>query len=428
MASLGSSINDARRHRLSAVALVIAWGVAAGAILTAFGFAHLFTTFMRDALGAVIVVLLTAVLWVYAWRPLAEELRAGRRHLLLADAVDKSRSGLMIVSRKGEVVYANAAYREHLALPAEGDALPLDAVFAVDEAARERIRRLHHSAVAGGTAVDEAALTLRDGSKRWLKITSHGIAGLAGDVLWRLEDVTAEHEMQEAIKAEQEKLADFIDNAPVGFYSADAADRLQFANGTLARWLGVLPSDLVTGNVRLGDVLTFDDPASQGPRRGEASLRARDGSVRRVRVTQSMVRNTEGGTIATRSVVYDLTQELAWQRALRQAEEHFRHFFDYAPIGIVVLDESQRVQEANAAFRAMVGDAAAVQGRDFLQLIRKRDRASVTERLAASDRDPAALEVRLNVESERVAQLYISRLEPDSPAGVSGRLLHLIDT
>ena len=38
---------------------------------------------------------------------------------------------------------------------------------------------------------------------------------------------------------EREKLIDFTDNAPVGFFSVDEDGRFVFANATLARWLGV---------------------------------------------------------------------------------------------------------------------------------------------------------------------------------------------
>ena len=40
--------------------------------------------------------------------------------------------------------------------------------------------------------------------------------------------MTARHEMEHVIRDEQMKLADFLDNAPVGFYSVDSDGRFLF--------------------------------------------------------------------------------------------------------------------------------------------------------------------------------------------------------
>ena len=39
--------------------------------------------------------------------------------------------------------------------------------------------------------------------------------------------------------------------------------------------------------------------------------------------------------------------------ALRKAEDGFRRYFDYAPVGVVTLDEAELVSHANIAFMAM---------------------------------------------------------------------------
>jgi two-component system cell cycle sensor histidine kinase/response regulator CckA len=382
---------------------------------------------LRLGIGALIAACLFLAGWYWTWRPNLARFRAGRRDALLAIAVRNSRDGWMITDRANHGVHVNQAYRDLVGAAARSDPPTPEALFA-EETLRDRVSRLRRSAEAGVDASDELPLPARDGSIRWLKISADSLAELPGDMLWRVEDVTVAHEMQEAIRAEQEKLADFIDNAPVGFYSADREGRFQFVNGTLAGWLGRTPADLAGGALRLADVIAFDEALGQDEmNQGEARLTARDGGERRVRITQSLVRGPEGDVIISRSVVHDLTEELAWRRALRQAEEHFRHFFDFAPIGIVVLDDAQRAQEANAAFRAMLGAAGDCIGRRFVELVKEPDRREVGERLASAKGDGGPLEVRLNVVPERVAQLYISRLQTDS-AGVSGRLLHLIDT
>ena len=58
-------------------------------------------------------------------------------------------------------------------------------------------------------------------TERWLLVTAQPIAGRAGYVHWRIDDVTEKHTADTAIRDEREKLIDFTDNAPVGFFSVD---------------------------------------------------------------------------------------------------------------------------------------------------------------------------------------------------------------
>ena len=370
---------------------------------------------------------LGAMLWRRAAAAPAPGPAGARIERLLAQVVEASRGGRLIVDAEDRVIYANPAYRE---LTGAGDgAVPLlRDVLSGD--ALEKAERIERAARAGSSARDELPLVGLGGNVRWLNVSGRGMAGAPGLILWFIEDATVPHEMQEVVRAEQEKLTDFIDNAPVGFYSADRDNRIQFVNGTLARWLGRSPEDLTDGSLRLADVIEFEQPAGSGLNQGEAKLRGRDGSTLPVRVTQS-VRSADGGELRTRSVVHDLTQELTWRRALEQAETHFRQFFDFAPVGIVVLDQQDQVLETNAAFRTMIGPLlAGGAGRNLLDLVKKEDRAEVAERLAAAHRGSGSgmpIEVRLDREPERVAHLYVSRLHSDATKS-SDLLLHLIDT
>ena len=374
--------------------------------------------------------------WRLAWGSLSGTRAAGGRGSLLSLAMEANPDGRVIIDRAGRVLYANTSYRQILGLSARAPLKDLLTLLPESGDLGERLRRLHVSAMNGGRSYEELDVTLPEGGSKWLALTARSLTGTpGGPVLWYVEDATARHEIEEAIRAEQGKLVDFIDKAPVGFYSADDMGRFQFANATLAGWLGLSPADLITGTFRLADVIAFSAPElPDGNRTGEreASLIARDGSRRPVRITQSVMRGPAGAEMRTRSVVYDLTQENAWRNALRQAEQHFRDFFDFAPVGIVVLDEGDQVLESNPAFRAMLGtESDGGFGRDFPALVRDEDRAETRERLAlgraGGGGGGAPIEVRLAGASERVAQLYVSRLQPDAQ-GVCGLLLHLIDT
>lgn len=355
--------------------------------------------------------------------------RAGRPDDLLALAVGGDGTGWMIAGEGGRVLYVNAAAMGLLEIDVPTTPVSV-AEFAADPEIGERLRRIERLAGGGGKGHEEVPLRIGDAT-RWLRISAASIKGAPRTVLWRIEDATAEHEMQAAIEAEQEKLIDFIDTAPVGFYSADRSGRFQFVNGTLAGWLGYSPEELVRGNLMVSDVIA-PGPEQENVVEGtadpeEARLKGRDGQVLPVRITQNVVPSGEGGSWQSRSVVHDLTQELAWRKALSQAEAHFGHFFNFAPIGIVVVDDEYRVIEANVAFCAMLGGIAdGGRGQELQSLVREADRPELAERLNTVTAQSGPFEVRLAGVPERVVQIYLSRLDPEV-AGVSGLLLHLMD-
>lgn len=356
--------------------------------------------------------------------------RAGRGDDLLSLAVAGDAAGWLIAGEGGRVLYVNAAAMSLLDI--EEPTVPVSVgAIAADPDISERLRRIERLAMSGGKGHEEVPFQV-GAATRWLRISAASINGAPHAVLWRVEDATAEHEMQEAIEAEQQKLIDFIDTAPVGFYSADRDGRFQFVNGTLAGWLGYSPQELVRGNLMVSDVIAPGlEPgavAEGAPDREEAQLKGRDGGTLPVRITQNVVPSGEGGSWRSRSVVHDLTQELAWRKALSQAEAHFGHFFNFAPIGIVVIDDDYRVIEANAAFRAMLGGSAdGGRGQELQSLVREADRAELTACLSSVTAQSGPIEVHLAGVPERVVQIYLNRLDPEV-AGVSGLLLHLMDT
>ena len=99
--------------------------------------------------------------------------------------------------------------------------------------------RLRSRAAAGARAI--AALPLRDArgaAAGWFNIAVNPIAGRPGYSFWNIQDITARHEMEAVIRDERNKLVEFLDDAPIGFYSVDGAGRFLFVNQTLAKWFG----------------------------------------------------------------------------------------------------------------------------------------------------------------------------------------------
>src|SRR5690348_11853245 len=72
------------------------------------------------------------------------------------------------------------------------------------------------------------------GDTQWFNLIVAPLAASRGYTLWSFQDVTARHTMEQMLRDERMKLADFLDNAPIGFYSVDQVGRFLFVNEALA--------------------------------------------------------------------------------------------------------------------------------------------------------------------------------------------------
>ncbi len=243
----------------------------------------------------------------------------------------------------------------------------------------------------------------------------------------------SERAREDALRAERDRLADFLDNLPVGCYSADADGGLRYANRTLADWLGRSAQELTASAVRVHDILGLDpDAAGDAPATFEAAGEATGlavalhggGETRRASLTQNVARDAAGAPLHTRSVV----TRAADGAAPPGAEQRFSRFFEVAPIGIALIDTGGTLVECNRMFRALIGGTDPV-GRSLVALIDARDRTQVEARLDPAGHQRGAMapfEVRLDGR-EATALIHASPLE-DSDGTVSGTILHLIDT
>jgi len=173
--------------------------------------------------------------------------------------------------------------------------------------------RLCSRAAQGARAIAALPLRYSHGSAvSWFTISVNPIAGRPGYSFWNIQDITARHEMEALIRDERNKLVEFLNDAPVGFYSVDSAGRFLFVNQTLAEWLGSTPAEIVGSDARLHDFLAVAAPEGtlpwdpfcgrdDGGQRGEVAFKSRTGRTLQAWLSQSTV--GDGAELRTRSVV-----------------------------------------------------------------------------------------------------------------------------
>lgn len=353
---------------------------------------------------------------------------------LIHQVLEGSRGARLITDASDNVVYTNQRFNELCEGVGKPSLETLTQLFTANEETLAHFRLLADQAHRGLT--DSIELHSEHGSRDfWYMVTAQPISGWAGYIHWRIDDITDKRAVDRAIREEREKLIDFTDNAPVGFFSVDENGRFVFVNATLARWLGQdIQTLLAKGKLHTCleapplDARPFDIVPNGGAKQmAEVIMKGPVGKTFAASVNQAVVHETDGH-IRTRGVVHDLTAERAMRQALQASEDRFERFFEEAPLGIALLNADKKLDDCNPALANMLGiKPHELTGRDFESLIDPEDRHDVTamiRRLEQGEAITAPQEAFLLGHEDRSVSvsIYARRLE-----GSDNIVLHFID-
>lgn len=270
---------------------------------------------------------------------------------------------------------------------------------------------------------------------RWYMVTAQPVAGWAGYIHWRIDDVTQEFTVDRAIREEREKLIDFTDNAPVGFFSVDENGKFVFANATFARWLG---QDIET-LLSISTLHTYlvDPPKEARPydlidnggakQIVELKMKGPAGKVFLASINQAVVHETEG-RVRTRGVVHDLTAEREMRQALQASEDRFQKFFEEAPLGIILIDEKGVIKDCNIQFATMLdAQIDAIEGKDFAALLQSENKSELMDtihNIALGKATYSPMDVALGFGADKItdARMHARRFKESGQV-----VLHFID-
>jgi two-component system cell cycle sensor histidine kinase/response regulator CckA len=221
------------------------------------------------------------------------------------------------------------------------------------------------------------------------RIMTQPIPDWAGYIHIRIDDVTDRQYKRRAEEEEREKLIDFTDNAPVGFFSTDENGHFVFINATLSRWFGKNIEGLI-GTSKIHNYMitppskgeAYDIKENGGERQiTQAELKGPHGNAILASINQTVVKY-DNGSVRTRGIVHDLRAEQEMQDALDASENRFKRFFEEAPLSIVFLDQDFKIQTHNHAFRnMMVGTEGQLESTDFSSYITPKERKTFQKNL-----------------------------------------------
>jgi two-component system cell cycle sensor histidine kinase/response regulator CckA len=383
---------------------------------------------------ASVAFILTALVSVIGFRMHRSQVRQQGELGLLKEVLEGSRGARLITDDSDETMYSNARFEKLCRGVGVPEFKTLMKLFESTSEAAAHFRLLADQAHRGLTDSIEL-LSVYEDNERWLMVTAQPVAGRAGYVHWRIDDVTTTHNVEGAIRDEREKLIDFTDNAPVGFFSVDESGRFVFANATFARWLG---EDLQV-LLKQGTLHTYMlEPPTQakpyelksgGAPRQVVEIKMKGPAGRNFLASINQVVVIEdGGRVRTRAVVHDLTDEREMRRALEASEDRFQKFFEEAPVGIILVDSDGKISDCNAEFANMMGsDVASVESQKLDTVVDAEFRHSVIGALERIERGKplnAALDIALKKgDGELITvQMYARRFKEGG-----NTVLHFID-
>jgi two-component system cell cycle sensor histidine kinase/response regulator CckA len=312
-------------------------------------------------------------------------------------------------------------------------------LFAGEPEASEAIYRLARAARDGRPASEDIRIIgglggSAGGSSRpfWYRVGVRALPEVDGAgrplVLWSVEDITRDRERQDNAFAELQRAIDYLDHAPAGFFSADAAGRIQYLNSTLADWLGYDLAEFESASIRLDDVIRGDGASLLMRGRADGEIRTeiididlvrRNGTTFPVRLMHRAARLADGELGETRTLVLDRRQGQGShdEEALRASEVRFSRFFNDTPFAIATLDKSGRIVRTNAPFSRIFGWTGSEQSIDLkpmASLLAEQNREAFTRAIAAaldgkSEIDP--VDAALMSGGDHAVRLYISGSE-----------------
>ncbi len=369
--------------------------------------------------------------------------------------VDSLPYGAVVADRDGKISYVNAHYGSFSGGLSNGVPVGVPRLFAGQSEASEALYRLARAAKDGRSAVEDIRLvgglggSQTDSNKPfWYRVAVRPLPELEDVkkplVAWSVEDITRDKDNNESAFRDLQRAIDYLDHAPAGFFSADAAGRVQYLNSTLTDWLGYDLAEFNSGQLRLSDIVRGDGASllMRGRADGEIGTEIididfvrRNGTAFPVRLLHRAARLADGELGETRTLVLDQSSAPDTEEELRAAEVRFSRFFNDTPFAIATLDAQGRIVRTNAPFGRIFkwdGEAKSLQLQPLADLIGEGSREKFAKAIAEaaahrSSIDP--VDALLSAEGDHAVRLYVSgsEMSAGSPEQVNVYALDMSD-
>ncbi len=363
----------------------------------------------------------------------------------MARIADHAFDGLAITDVRGHVVYFNAAYLALTGATGAQDVRPVERVFIGNPDVSEAVFRLLKASRVGKRQQEEVRLSGTDGAPgRWLRMRVRPLGegkGQSRYAVWSIADITRDRERQEDVFQELQHAIEYLDHAPCGFFSVNAAGELVYVNATLANWLDHDLAEIGSGGLKLTDIVSGDGaslltsivalPGEVKTEVFDIDLRMRGGKTIPARLYHKLAFGADGVPGPSRTLVISRARDER-NDPERAAEVRFMRFFDHTPMAIATVDRSGTVVRANARYaklaQSLSPDSAA--NKSIFRAVNSRDRGRLVAAInqaAQGQGDISPVEVMLEGARERWGQFFVTSVEEDERE-TEAAIVYLLET
>jgi len=176
------------------------------------------------------------------------------------------------------------------------------------------------------------------------------------------EDVTERKQAEEALRQSEENLKVYLESAPDGVYINDLKGTFLYGNKKAEALMGYKREELIGKSflklkilpgkylAKAGKLLALNVMGKPtGP--DEFELARKDGSRVWVEINTAPIKQRGEGVVI--GFVRDITERKRAEEELELQRAHFRQLFENSPEGIVLLDDADRVLDANEGFERL---------------------------------------------------------------------------
>ena len=242
---------------------------------------------------------------------------------------------------------------------------------------------------------------------------------IAGISIFR--DLRPLQEVQERLKASEEKYRVLVENAKDGIFVYQD-HFFKYTNPRFRELMGYTSEELSSMGFRnlvrpeLAELIESRyDKRIRGdavPEEYEIALRAKDGSWRAFEISPSIIRFEKRP--ATQNIIRDITQRRMQQKALRASETKYRTTVEHTGTAIMLLEENRIVSLVNRQFERLSGfSREEIEGKvSFAKIVHPDDRERMTgyhkARREGKKGVPSEYEFRIVDKSGRVRDAFLT--------------------
>jgi len=215
----------------------------------------------------------------------------------------------------------------------------------------------------------EEKQTWPDGRETWVSTTKMPLPDANGNIIGTFgisRDITARKNVEEALRASEERYRAFFQSAAEGILVADIeTKKFMYANPAVCRMLGYTEEEFVRLGVNdihppedLERVVAEFMAQARGEKKTASALPClrKDGTRIYADITSAPV--LIDGRPCNVGFLTDITERQRAEEALRETNEYLQNLFNYANAPIIVWDPQFRITRFNHAFESLTGRGA----------------------------------------------------------------------